>query len=134
MKNLLIILCSMLSSVAAMASQNTFKVSDSNRDLAMQISSIVNQNIVLNENLMIRQHESVLSGDALLAWETADADFRDVLSVKFNSYEVIIVKDAPQGEGCLYYFNTSGEYLNSYCFSEDSDGFWDVNSLIATMK
>lgn len=127
MKNLVSAILVLLLTNTAFANFKEYQVTEENKSLAIELSRATGSESVIDESRMQRINESELQWEALYAWNTSNKEFRDLLSVHFRGLRIFVVKDAPEGNGCYYYFNTCGEYLNSYCYSEESgDSFWAI--------
>ena len=126
MKQFLILVITMFLANTASAQHKVYKVSEVNRSFAVSMTEPLSELVLADENQMRRVSENTLSLEAMEAWQSSNEEFRDVLSVNFKGSTILVIKDAPEGIGCYYYFNQAGEYLNAFCFTESGDGFWSV--------
>ena len=72
-------------------------------------------------------HFADLKGEALACWYLANPTYRQFFSFNLDGVPLVLVLDIEPDRGsvCYYYFNPSGEYLNSWCGSPDRRWTWN---------
>jgi hypothetical protein len=125
MKHIIILLVGIMSSYA-MAAQKDYHVSKENRPFAKEMAKEANTEYLTTNGNFKALDEAELHGEALYAWKASERDSRDLGALFFHGKKLLIVEDVSDGNGCFYYFNTAGEFLNSYCGTESEDWNWEV--------
>ncbi len=102
-----------------------FTVLPKNRPMSLKLIELQYQSYLLQAPTDAEYAD--LKDEAFICWSDADPTYRNFWKVKLENQTVLIVGDfiSDRGDYCFYYFNSAGEYLNSYCGGADRRWAWN---------
>lgn len=124
MKKLILTTLILCISTGIFAAQKDYKVLPQNRAWSKELTKEEYLGVLMDDGSFGAVSENALRFEALYAWKAANREFRGLGLINFEGQKIIVVTDAPEGNGCYYYFNNYGQYLNAFCFSESGEGRW----------